>query len=74
MKSRDLMPHSEGFFNNPYPEPINPVPRIDSYVFKIQILSSHLRLGHPKGLFPAGLPIKMLKVLFPTTDLLILIF
>ena len=26
-------------------------------------MSSHLRLGIPKGLFPVGLPVKILKVL-----------
>jgi hypothetical protein len=29
----------------------------------ILILSSHLRLGLPKGLFPPGLPVNNLKVL-----------
>jgi hypothetical protein len=31
----------------------------------ILISSSHLRLGLPKGTFPAGLPIKILKALLP---------
>ena len=31
----------------------------------ILILSSHLRLGLPKGLFPAGVPVKILKELLP---------
>ena len=31
----------------------------------ILILSSHLRLGLTKGLFPVGLPIKILKALLP---------
>jgi hypothetical protein len=29
-------------------------------------LSSHLRLGLPKGLFPVGLPVKILKALLPS--------
>ena len=29
------------------------------------MLSSHLRLGLPKGLFPVGLPVKILKALLP---------
>ena len=32
----------------------------------ILILSSHVRLGLPKGLFPAGLPVKILKALLPS--------
>ena len=29
------------------------------------MFSSHLRLGLPKGLFPVGLPVKILKALLP---------
>ena len=46
-----------------YPEQIKLVPRI-SLRF-ILILSSHLRLGLPKGLFPVGLPVNILKALLP---------
>ena len=35
----------------------------------ILILSSHLRLGLPKGLFPAGVPVKILKALIPSSIL-----
>ena len=31
----------------------------------IQILSSHLRLGHPRAVFPEVLYVKILKVLLP---------
>ena len=49
---------------------INPIPRIDSYFFKvILILSSHLRLDLPKGLFRVGLPVKILKDLLPSSIL-----
>ena len=42
------------------PHPINPIP-ISSR--SILILSSHLRLGLPKGHFPVGLPVTILKEL-----------
>ena len=29
------MSHSQGLSNNPYPEPNQPIPRIDTYFFKI---------------------------------------
>ena len=35
----------------------------------ILILSSYLRLGFPKGLFPVGLPVKILKALLPSSIL-----
>ena len=49
------MSHSQGFSNNFYSEPnqLNSSIPIDTYLIKsIPILSSHLRLGSPKGLFP----------------------
>ena len=39
------------------------------YPRSILILSSHLRLGLPKGLFPVGLPFKILKALLPSSIL-----
>ena len=49
---------------------INPISRIDTYFLRpILILSSHLRLGLPKGLFPVGLPVKILKA-FLTSSIL----
>ena len=44
---------------------------IPIYLRSIVILSSHLRLGLPKYLFPVGLPIKVLKALLPTSILTI---
>ena len=65
------MPHSQGLppiisiLNR-----INPIHRIDTYFFKLrQILSPHLHLGLPKSLFPAGVPVKMLKALLPSSML-----
>ena len=53
------MPHSQGLSNNPYPGPNQPT----------LILSSHLRLGLPKGIFPVGLPVEILKALLPSSIL-----
>ena len=35
MEPGGSMPHSQGPSNNPYPEPNQPIPRIDTYLFKI---------------------------------------
>ena len=35
MEPGGSMPHSQGPSNNPYPERINPIPRIETYLFKI---------------------------------------
>ena len=67
------MPHSQGLFNNSYPEANQP----NSYLFllipissrSILILFSHLRQGLLKGLFPVGLPVKILKALLPSSIL-----
>ena len=65
MESRGSMLHSHGLSRNPILSRINPVTRIDA----ILILSSLLRLGLPKGLFPVGLPVKILKALLPSSIL-----
>ena len=60
MEPGGSMPHSQGLSINSYPEPNQPIPLIDTYLFKVHlILSSHQRLGLPKDLFPVGLPVKM---------------
>ena len=51
--------HSQGFSNNPYPELNQKVSHSDIYLRSILILSSHLHLNLPKGLFP----VKFLKAL-----------
>ena len=58
------MPHSQGLSNNPYPELNNPIPRIDTYFYKIHSnIVFHHRLGLPKCLFPIGLHVTILKAL-----------
>ena len=66
------MLHSQGLSNNPYPEPKQPnYPHLylslqDSFLILIPIslkssliLSSHLHLGLPNGLFPVGVTMSM---------------
>ena len=68
MKPGGSRPYSQGLSNNLYPEPNQPTPLIDTYLF-ILILSSRLSLGLPKGLFPAGILVKILKALLPSSIL-----
>ena len=68
MEPEGSMSHSQGLSNNSYPEPNQPnSPNISSR--PILILSSHLRLGFPKGLFPVGLPVKIMKAILPSSIL-----
>ena len=72
--SGDSIPHSQGLSNNSIPilSRINQIPRIDTYGISsrsILILSSHLRLGLPNGLFPVGLPVQILKALLHSSIL-----
>ena len=41
---------------------INPIPRIDTYLFMVH---SNIGLGLLEGLFPVGLPLKILKPRLP---------
>jgi hypothetical protein len=61
--TRRFMPHSQGPSNNPYPEPNQPnfSNWHQFFLRSILMLFSHLRLGLPKGIFLAGLPVKILK-------------
>ena len=65
MEPGGSMAHSQGLSNNSYPEPNQP----NSPSRSILMLSFHLRLGLPKGLFPVGLPVKILKALLPSSIL-----
>ena len=70
MEPGGSMPHSQGLSNNPYPDPNQPNFRTDTCFFKIHSnIVSHLRLVLPKGLFPVGLPVKILKALLPPSIL-----
>ena len=52
----------------PIPSQLDPVHIPTSHFQKIQLISSHLRLGLPSGLFPSGFPTKILykPLLSPT--------
>ena len=60
------MSHSQGLLDNPYPEQNSLIP---ISLRSILILSFHLHLGLPEGLFPVGLPAKILKGLLHTSIL-----
>ena len=62
------MPRSQRPSHNPYPEPNQTLflLLIPISLRIILILSFRLRLGLPKGLFPAGVPVKILKALLPS--------
>jgi hypothetical protein len=62
------MPYSQGLSNNAYPESnqLNFSILITISLLSNLILTSHLRLGLSKDLFPVGLPVKILKALPPS--------
>ena len=70
MQSGAPMPHSQGISNNPYPDQsiqshiLTPI-----YLIYILIESSRVRLGIPKGPFPASLPVKISKELLSSSVL-----
>jgi hypothetical protein len=57
MEPEGSLPCSQGISTGPYPEPdqSSPYRPIVSLLRSILILSTHLRLGLPNGLFPSGL-------------------
>ena len=58
----------EGSLIIPILSQINPISRIDNYFFKVHSnIFPHLRLDLPKGLFPVGLPAKILKALLSSS-------
>ena len=62
------MPHSQGLSNKSILSRINPIIRIDTYLFKVHSnIDLPSSLGLPNGLFPVGLPVKILKTLPPSS-------
>ena len=64
MEPGNLMPHSQGFSNNPYPESNQP-----NFSYRFHNIHSHLPLGLPKGLFPVDVPVTILKALLSSSIL-----
>jgi len=62
MEPEGSLPHSQKPATCPYPEPARsyPYPPHPTSYRSILILSSHVRLGLPSGLFPPGFPAKTL--------------
>ena len=70
MEPGGSMPHSQGLqLSLSWAKSIQFLVLISISLRPIQILSSKLRLSIPKGLFPVGLPVKILKALIPSTIL-----
>ena len=61
--------HSQELSSNPYPETNQPkfLETINCFG-PFLILSPNLRLGLPKGIFPVGLPVKILKGILASSN------
>ena len=70
MEPEGSMPHSKGSQIIPILSQINPIPHIDTYFYKFHSNIVLLFVPRPsKGLFPVGLPIKILEGLLPLSIL-----
>ena len=58
------MPNLHGLSNNSYPTQLSALITIS---LRSILILSHLCLGLPKGIFPVGLPVKILKALLPSS-------
>ena len=69
MEPESSLPHSQAPATCPYPEPTpsSPTQPLPTSSKSILILSSHLRLGLPNGLFPSGFPTKTLCTPLPSS-------
>ena len=70
MEFGDSFTHSQGLPSKPYPDTNESVSHIATYFFRIHsniVLPSTPR--PPKGLFPVGLSVKILKALLPSSIL-----
>jgi hypothetical protein len=67
MEPEGSLPCSQKPSTGPYPEPDESRPYHPVFLRSILILSTHLRLGLPSGLFPSGFPTNILYsvLLFP---------
>ena len=69
MEPGGSMPHSQGPSNYPWTESIHFLVLIPISLRFNLIFHSHLRLGLPTCLFPAGVPVKILKPVLPSSIL-----
>jgi hypothetical protein len=67
MEPEGSLPYSQVPATRPYPEPTLSTPHEPSNFMKV--LSSHLRLGLPNGLFPSGFPANTLMQLLLRIDI-----